>query len=137
MRVIVAGFISLVLILVVGCSDKNSTPSGVIPREEMEKVLWDIMEADQYASNYIVKDSAHVDVKEERLKLYQHVFQLHKISREDFTKSYKYYEAHPDVTRSMFDSLVARGNRMRTDFYSRPQPPPPSVSTPPPGVHQP
>lgn len=130
MRIAVVGMFVLMLILGFGCSDKNQTPSGVIPRNEMEKIIWDMMEADQYASTYVLKDSAHTDVKQETLKLYQQVFQLHKISREDFSKSYAYYQSHPDVARNMFDSLLARGNRMRTEFYSRPQGPPPSPSVP-------
>ena len=115
---VVAGL--LAILLVVGCSDKDNVPSGIIPRDEMEKILWDMVQADQYSSLYLWKDSARINVKTETQKLYQEVFQLHQISREEFRKSFQYYQEHPDLTRNVFDSLLARGNRLRAESYSRP-----------------
>jgi len=115
---IVAGL--LCILLVTGCSEKDKIPSGVIEKEEMEKILWDMMLADQYAANYIVKDSAKVNVKMETLKLYEEVFRLHKVSRDEFRKSFQFYQGRPDITRTMFDSLLARGNRARMENYTRP-----------------
>src|SRR5882757_1147900 len=134
---IVAGL--LAMLLVAGCSDKDKVPSGIIPREQMEKILWDMVQADQYSSLYLVKDSARINVKTETQKLYQEVFRLHQISREEFRKSFQYYQEHPDLTRSVFDSLLARGNRLRTESYSRPaltpKPPVPApVTTPAPAL---
>ena len=110
------------------CSDKNSTPSGILSREDMQKVLWDMIQADQYAA-YLAKDSAHINLKMEDLRLYDQVFQLHHVSREEFSKSYKYYMDHPELTQTLFDSLLAMGNRARNESYSRPVSRP--VSTPP------
>lgn len=130
---IVAGL--LAMLLVVSCSDKDKVPSGIIPRDKMETVLWDMIQADQYSALYLLKDSARINVKTETQKLYEEVFRLHQISREDFRKSFQYYQEHPDLTRSVFDSLLARGNRQRTESYSRPvlnpKPPPPPPSLPP------
>ena len=117
---IVAGFFFLCILVVAGCSEKDKIPSGIINREEMEKILWDMMLADQYSANYIVKDSAKVNVKMETLKLYEEVFRLHKVSRDEFRKSFQFYQERPDITRPMFDSLLARGNRARMENYSRP-----------------
>jgi len=115
---IVAGF--LCILLVTGCSEKDKIPSGVIEKDEMEKILWDMMLADQYAANYIVKDSGKVNVKIETLKLYEEIFRLHKVSRDEFHKSFQFYQERPDITRTMFDSLLARGNRARMENYTRP-----------------
>jgi len=115
---VVAGL--LAILLVVGCSDKDNIPSGIIPREKMEKILWDMVQADQYSSMYLWKDSARVNVKTETQKLYQEVFQLHQVSREEFSKSFTYYQEHPELTRNVFDSLLTRGNRLRAESYSRP-----------------
>lgn len=141
---VVAGL--LAMLLMVGCSDKDNVPSGILSRDKMEKVLWDMVQADQYSSLYLLKDSARINVKTETQKLYEEVFRLHDISREDFRKSYQYYQEHPDLTRSVFDSLLARGNRLRTESYSRPSlsskppvtaPVNPPVSTPAPGLSKP
>jgi hypothetical protein len=122
---IIAGLFCIVLI--VGCSDKDKVPSGVLDKEEMGNVLWDMMQADQYAANYLVKDSSRVNVKMETLKLYEEVFRLHKITRDEFRKSFHYYQDHPDITRTMFDSLIAKGNRLRSESYLHPSNPTPSV----------
>src|SRR5882757_9981071 len=128
---IVAGLLAM-LLLAVGCSDKDRVPSGIIPREKMEKILWDMVQADQYISIYLLKDSTRINVKMETLKLYQEVFRLHQVSREDFRKSFKYYQDHPELTRNVFDSLLSRGNRLRTETYSKP-----SITTPKPAVTTP
>jgi hypothetical protein len=127
----------LTIILMVGCSGRDKIPSGIIPRDKMEKILWDMMEADQYASIYLVKDSsARANEKMETLKLYKTVFQLNKVSRDEFRESYQFYLGRPDLTRSIFDSLLSRGNRLRMESYRMPQPvatvPPvmPTVPTP-------
>ncbi|HVU93780.1 MAG TPA: DUF4296 domain-containing protein [Puia sp.] len=112
----------------IGCSDKDSVPSGVLAREDMQNVLWDMIQADQY-STYLAKDSGRINVKLENMRLYDQVFQLHHVTREKFTKSYKYYMAHPELTQALMDSLLSMGNRLRSESYNRPINRP--VSTPP------
>jgi len=124
-----AGWIVIILLATgIGCSDKKSVPSGILEREEMQNVLWDMIQADQYTT-YLAKDSAHINLKLEDLRLYDQVFQLHHVSREKFSESYKYYMAHPELTQTLLDSLQAMGNRLRSDTYSRPmvKPAPPPV----------
>jgi len=88
------------------------------------------MQADQYAAGYLVKDSAKVNVKMETLKLYEEVFRLHKVTREEFRKSFQFYQDHPDITRTLFDSLIARGNRMRSESYTHSSAPTPTPTVP-------
>jgi hypothetical protein len=109
----------VLLVAGIGCSDKNDVPSGILSKEVMQNVLWDMIQSDQY-STYLAKDSAHVDLKMENLRLYDQVFRLHHVSREEFSKSYKYYLAHPEMAQTLFDSLLAMGNRLRAENYNRP-----------------
>ena len=99
------------------CSDKNDVPSGVLPRDKMEKVLWDMIQADQYYREYIAKDSLTKNVRPERYKLYEQVFQMHKISRSTFDKSFDYYSQHPALIKDVFDSLSAKGTSRMQEFY--------------------
>jgi Domain of unknown function (DUF4296) len=144
----------VILLTGVGCADKQSVPSGILPLNKMQSVMWDMVQADQYAALAVAKDSvangsaakgptakdstaksstrkdstakdsaAHItriDVKAETLKLYEEVFRLHDVSREEFSKSYQYYLAHPELNQMLFDSLISLGNRLRTESYSRP-----------------
>jgi len=114
---IISGFVLLFLIM--GCTDKDKIPSGVLPREEMGNVLWDMVQADQYADIYVTKDTSRINKKIETLKLYDMVLRMHKVSRDEFRKSFQFYKDRPDLSRPMFDSLLARGNRLRTESYSR------------------
>lgn len=125
----------LCILLIVGCSQKDTIPSGVIGKEEMGDILWDMMQADQYATNYLIKDSAKVNVKMETLKLYEEVFRLHKVNREEFRKSFQFYQDHPDITRVLFDSLISKGNRLRAATYSHPPTTTPSTPVVKPGTN--
>jgi len=138
---IIAGF--LMLLLIAGCSDDNKPPYGIISRPEMENILWDLIQAEQYSAAYIARDSSKVSLKDEDLKLYQEVCDLHHISRDDFKKSYNWYIKHPDLVANIFDSLQVKGQRLRNESYSQPAygplkqaapPPPPSVRILPPGT---
>lgn len=106
--------ILLVLFFLAGCSNKDKVPSAIIPPDKMQHVLWDMIQADQYAEMYLAKDSAGGKAKKETLTLYAQVFQLHKISREDFQKSFQYYIDRPDLSRSLLDSVLKLGNHDRS-----------------------
>ena len=136
---IFAGLLGILLFTAAGCSDKNNIPSGILSQEKMEGVLWDMIQADQYSILYLAKDSAHMskdsaktNTKMETLRLYEQVFRLHQVSREEFRKSYQYYLDHPALNQVLFDSLTAKGVRLRTESYSRPAPfrPIPQVPVP-------
>jgi hypothetical protein len=110
-----------------GCADKEKVPSGILPLSKMQTVMWDMIQADQYATLSIAKDSIGKDsvakrtaVKAETLKLHEEVFRLHDVSREEFRKSYQYYLDHPELNQRLFDSLMSQGTRLRTESYSRP-----------------
>ena len=130
MRKAIAGLFAIFCVIAAGCSDKNSVPSGILPREKMENVLWDMIQADQYATVLAKDSTAHIaDLKVERLRLYDQVFRLHDVSREKFQKSYQYYSDHPELSQELFDSLLVRGNKLRSEEYAHPAARP-SVKTP-------
>ena len=76
----------------------------------MEEVMWDMIQADQYYNEYILKDSLKRDIRSDR-------FKLHKTTRENFDKSYAYYSAHPKLMKEIFDSLSDKGSRKLQDLY--------------------
>jgi hypothetical protein len=134
---IIACLLVGVILAVSSCSDKNSVPAGVMPHEKMEAVMWDVIQSEQYSAAYLAKDSAHLNLKMENLRLYDEVFRLHQVSREEFRKSYQYYMGRADLAQVLFDSLLAKGNRLRTESYNRPYRPvtaAPGQATPPAAV---
>lgn len=76
----------------------------------MTNILWDMIQVDEFSNQYHVGDSTR-NFKKERMKLYKQVFMIHNISEKDFFSSYKYYSAHPNVMKELFDTLSARAER--------------------------
>src|SRR4051812_20218239 len=100
MRFLIAIFIYL--IVASGCSGKKDKAT-ILSRNEMQKVIWDIMQVDEYANGYLSRDSSK-NLNRERQQLYLKVFKLHKISKEDFNASLKYYSSKPELMKVIFDS---------------------------------
>jgi hypothetical protein len=126
-------FTSLILILclLLACRDKSKTPPGVLPKEKMEKVLWDMMLADRFASQFLSRDTANKNITEETFKVYAQVFSLNNISREEFVKSYKFYMTRPDLSKVIMDTILQRANRLKEENYKpRPANPPDSMPKP-------
>ncbi len=84
----------------------------------MENILWDMIRADRFANQFLVHDS--VNRKRKTFELYENVFHIHHISRDEFLKSYKFYLGRPDITKVMFDSISVRAERRRSDVYRIP-----------------
>lgn len=112
----IAAVVVLALGLLVACSGKDSVPSDVLPKEEMQKVVWDIIQAERFSVQFISRDSSK-NVKDETFKLYEEIFRIHNISRDKFLKSYKFYLSRPDIAKVMFDSLSASASRKRSEVY--------------------
>lgn len=108
-------FVLLILCVVIGCG--KSGKDEIMPQAKMEKVLWDVVQADEFIQAYVLKDSNKVNVNAERFKLYEQVFRLHNTSKDQFRKSYQYYLSNPGKNRVLFDSLAAKANRRMQDAY--------------------
>ncbi|MDO9374032.1 MAG: DUF4296 domain-containing protein [Ferruginibacter sp.] len=92
------------------CSDQSKAPSRLLSKDKMQVVMWDLLEANSYTQRYIKLDTVK-NAALENLKMQQQIFQLHKVSKDDFYKSYDYYSTQPDQMRILLDSIVAIGER--------------------------
>lgn len=97
--------ITIVCFLISGCSSKEKIPQDLIPEKKMQAVLWDLMRADQFLNDYVLNRDTSLNKSAERLKYYNSIFSIHKISRENFQHSFAYYQAHPSLFRMIMDSL--------------------------------
>ncbi|MET0245078.1 MAG: DUF4296 domain-containing protein, partial [Flavitalea sp.] len=107
----------IAIVCLFACVDRKKVPSDILPTDKMEAVIWDMVLADRFASQFVIRDTPRVNLKDETFKLYSEVFAIHKVSREEFTKSYKFYMTRPDLSRVMFDSIYARANRKKEEAY--------------------
>jgi hypothetical protein len=94
----------ILLIFNFGCIQDKKIPKDVLPQNEMRKIMWDLMRADAYVANFIMKDSTR-NQKEESAILYEKIFDIHSTTRETFKKSLVFYEGRPDLFKAISDSL--------------------------------
>jgi DNA-directed RNA polymerase len=103
-----AAYICLLFIFI-GCSSKPA-PKDILSVDKMQKVVYDLMQVDQYLNNFVIKDSL-ADIKKKRSVYYEQVFKLNNTNRKEFYTSYKYYQQHPDMQKVLFDSISAKAGR--------------------------
>jgi len=99
----------LFIILIISnfaCIRDNKVPKDVIPQNQMRAIMWDLMRADAYVSDFVMKDSTR-DKKTESAKLYEKIFDIHVTSQEAFKKSLAFYQNRPDLFKVISDSLRA------------------------------
>lgn len=98
------------------CVNKSKVPGDILSQEKMKLVLWDLARSDQFVADFVSKDT-NLNKKEESLRLYEAIFALHQIKREDFKKSLDYYRMHPDLLRVVMDSLNTMARRKEQEAY--------------------
>ena len=91
-------------ISIYGCIRDKKIPKGIISQNEMRKIMWDLMRADTYVSDFIMKDSTR-DQKAESAILYEQIFKMHSTTEEAFIKSRDFYLSRPDLLKVITDSL--------------------------------
>ncbi|RYY67154.1 MAG: DUF4296 domain-containing protein [Chitinophagaceae bacterium] len=105
------------LVLTVGlisCSEKNSVPKDILPPEKMQAVYWDYLRADIYSNEFLRKDTSK-NAELENARLQMQVFKLHKVSREQFYKSYEYYLDHRELMKDILDTMLVRQQEKSAD----------------------
>ena len=107
--------ISILLIglsLFSSCINKDKLPAGVLKPEKMQAVLWDVIKAEVFTTDFIKKDSSK-NAAAENLKLQQQIFAIHKITKADFYTSYDYYKTNTVEFKKIIDSMVTQAERKK------------------------
>ena len=107
-------FVLVIAVFFTGCNYRSSP--AIIPVNKMIRVMWDMIQVDEFATGYLAKDSLK-NIKTERIKLYQQVFTLHKVSEKEYFTSFKYYSARPDLFKTVVDSLSERASREQRTLH--------------------
>lgn len=93
------------LFLLLGCGKKNAVPSDVLPVKQMETVLWDMMRADQFVTLYVLPKDTSLKKDAEHKKWHDKVLAIHKITEQQFQKSFHYYKEHPKLLQQLLDTI--------------------------------
>ena len=102
------------------CLNKDKIPANVLSKKKMQSVLWDLLRADEYVVDYATKDST-LNKKEKSIELYEQVFRIHHITKNEFQKSLDFYQGRPDLLKIILDSISNRQRLiMEKQYNSRP-----------------
>lgn len=105
----------IILIFTLLACSNSPVPKGIMKPDKMESIVYDLLKVDEYLNNYAYKDTT-TSIKLKRSIFYAQVFKLHNTNRKAFYTSYRYYQQHPDIQKTLFDSLYARSGRVKPEI---------------------
>jgi precorrin-4 methylase len=105
------------VMMIVSC--RAGSKKDVLPVNTMKQVVWDMMKADEWFLRSSLKDSLAKKNRED-IRLYEQVFAIHHITREQFYRSYRYYEAHPVQFKELLDSIEHLSSREQQKMIKKP-----------------
>jgi hypothetical protein len=109
-------FTGCCLLIFLSCNNRQGAEKGVILKpDKMQAVMWDMFKADAFTDRYLKPDSTK-KVAEENAALQQKIFDIHKITRNDYYLSYHYYTTQPEMMRAILDSISIKAERERSSL---------------------
>ena len=93
----------LLCFFALACSG-TSVPGDVLPPQKMEEVLYDMIRADEMADHLKLSDSTWQPFSR-RTALYDTVFQVHRVKKEEFRKSLSFYQSRPDLLKEVIEGM--------------------------------
>jgi hypothetical protein len=99
-------FLTLALgLFLISCKNESAS-RGIIKPDQMRAILWDIIKGDALADEIVKRDSTK-NIKNESLAINEKVFSVHHITRDNFNRSVIFYTKHPELLKTIFDSLYS------------------------------
>lgn len=97
--------ILLLSILLLSCGQGKKEPAGLLPEKKLRAVVWDMMRADQFLTDFVFSRDTSINKLEESLQVYNRIFAIHKVTKEEFRESFDYYRKQPDLLKALLDSV--------------------------------
>ena len=110
-------FFAVVLLQLFSCQNGNQS-KDVLNQDEMADILNDITLAEGFVESYLFKDSTLNKDSAVQAEI-DKALQLRRVSTTLFTRSYRYYQSHPDQFKLIADTANARASKARDNSYSR------------------
>ena len=98
-------FIIAGILFLTGCKDKKEASSGILSIARMQAVMWDMVRSSEFLNGFVLFKDTAIDKTARSHKWHDKIFQMHATTKEEFEKSYAYYEKHPGLMRDILDSL--------------------------------
>lgn len=92
------------VLVVLGFGCKTKVPEGIIDRERMEGILFDIHLVDGYLSSIYVQDSA----RKVGAAYYTGIYKKYDTDSAQYAKSLIYYNHNPEVLKEMYTAISGK-----------------------------
>ena len=106
------------ILFLISCSHKETTPAYVLSPVKMRMIFTDAFKADEMAGYYMIHDTTYGGL-EKHAEMYNTIFKIHHVTKDQFKRSLDYYETHPTLLKAMLDSM-----QIITDSTIKHTPPP-------------
>ena len=103
----------LAFVFITSCNSNSYIPSDIIKPPQMQDILWDIIRGDVLAQEIVKSDSTR-KIKNESFAITEKIFFIHHINRDKFEESMDFYEKHPELLKTIFDSISAMKAKNRS-----------------------
>ena len=100
------------LVLFTSCNNKDKMPDGILKPDKMQVVLWDVIKADAFTTEFIKIDTLK-NAAAENLKLQQQIFAIHRVTKVDFYNSYDYYKSNTPMFKKILDSMIIQAEQKK------------------------
>jgi len=97
-----------VFLLLQSCASKEKVPDGVLPKQKMREVMWDMMKAAEFLQSFVFAKDSSIDKVAESQKWHDKIYQIHKTDKATFERSFAWYKAHPLQMKEMLDTLARK-----------------------------
>lgn len=94
--------------------EDKKLPREILPVDSMKIIVWNLIEAGDYATSLKEKDTT---IKSLDTKYFSEVLKLHHLNKDNFFKSFNFYQTHPYFNNVLFDSINAYASRQRNQIY--------------------
>ncbi len=99
----------IIIILFASCKEKEVTvPENILNLKEMTSILTDVHFAQASINLKIQTDSTVYDMND----YLTYILKQHKIEKDDFLISIKFYSDHPGILKQVYDSVLTEMSRI-------------------------
>lgn len=70
--------------------------------------MWDMVRAGEFLNAFVLFKDSSVDKAVVSQKWYNKIYQIHDIKKQEFDRSYTYYQKHPVLMKEILDSLTRK-----------------------------
>lgn len=97
----------LLLFVIYSCSNGPATPPGIIPPNKMERLLSDVVKADEMTDMLASQDSTYRALAK-KTSYYDTILTLHGVDKNLFDKSLEFYQKKPALLKDILQNIQQR-----------------------------